>query len=210
MITYGKVKDATHLFDYNDLDNLAMGIIENYPTLPAAYKGDPTATWSDVVDDVMDDLKQHYYDHYLLYPEDDLSVRAYHALRLNAQRVNDLINSTLFDYNPIENYNMTETEGETTSGSTTGSGSSGGSTTTSEYPFDATGAKAVAKSENGANSESSSESEGQRDRTLTRSGNIGVTTSQQMIEQQRNIAASAIGWVIEILNPFFFLDDNDL
>lgn len=210
MITYGQVKDATHLFDPYQLDDLALAIIANYPTLPAAVIGDPDATWEDVEGELMIDLKRHYYDHYLLYPEDDLSLRASSALYLNAQRVNNLINSTLYEYNPIENYRMTETEAETSSSDEQGSGVSSGNTFAKEYPFDATGAKPVSSSDTGANSSSSLEREGQRDRTLTRSGNIGVTTSQQMIQSERDIAASAIGWIMEILNPFFFLDDNDL
>lgn len=79
------------------------------------------------------------------------------------------------DYNPIENYNMTETElpAETTQSSTSGSGVYGFNSATS-VPADTAIGSIVNTT--------------QTARSLTRSGNIGVTTSQQMIEQERKIA----------------------
>ena len=79
------------------------------------------------------------------------------------------------DYNPIENYNMTETElpAETTQSSTSNSGVYGYNSSTS-VPADTASGSIVNTT--------------QTARSLTRSGNIGVTTSQQMIEQERKIA----------------------
>ena len=79
------------------------------------------------------------------------------------------------DYNPIENYNMTETESpaETTQSSTSNSGVYGYNSSTS-VPADTASGSIVNTT--------------QTARSLTRSGNIGVTTSQQMIEQERKIA----------------------
>lgn len=78
-------------------------------------------------------------------------------------------------YNPIENYNMTETErpAETTQSSTSGSG---------VYGFNSS-ASVPADTANGSIVNTT-----QTARTLNRSGNIGVTTTQQMIEQERQVA----------------------
>jgi len=79
------------------------------------------------------------------------------------------------DYNPIENYNMTETErpAETTQSSTSGSGVYGFNSPDS-VPADTASGSIVNTT--------------QTARTLNRSGNIGVTTTQQMIEEERKIA----------------------
>ena len=83
------------------------------------------------------------------------------------------------DYNPIENYNMTETEDST---STTGSmysnalGSDSGI-----YAYNST---AVSDTDKSSNSGSGRTDGGEiLDKTLTRTGNIGVQTTQEMIEK---------------------------
>lgn len=81
------------------------------------------------------------------------------------------------DYNPIENYNMTETEDSTT---TTGSmysnalGSDSGI-----YAYNST---AVSDTDKSSNSGSGRTDGGEiLDKTLTRTGNIGVQTTQEMV-----------------------------
>lgn len=96
-----------------------------------------------------------------------------------------LVETTQYTYNPIENYSMTEegTDSENSSTNTSGSGTVQNKQATylssgSEYP------------ENSAVSASSGESSGTatRKHTFKRSGNIGVTTSQQMIQAERDLA----------------------
>lgn len=45
---------------------------------------------------------------------------------------------------------------------------------------------------------------------LTRAGNIGVTTTQQMIESQRKVLMCMFKQITLILNDYFFLDDDYL
>lgn len=116
-----------------------------------------------------------------------------------------LYNTLKLEYNPIENYRMTETEG-------------GNSTTTSESASNGTGETTVESNNNifGYNSETGVPSDEGRSRSsstdttntngssatrqnreLTRSGNIGVTTSQQMLEAERNV------WIWDFFEKVF-------
>lgn len=107
-----------------------------------------------------------------------------------------LFNTTRLEYNPIDNYNMTEKEITKTNSNdiaTTESESSNTERTkvaafneAEEQPREtvtdtanATGNNVVDRNEN-------------IDRELTRSGNIGVTTFQRMIESERNVANFSI------------------
>ena len=127
----------------------------------------------------------------------------------------------LMDYNPIENYNSTETE-STTSENTTTSGNENTTTTTTnsttENSGDTTNKVSPYDSENFNNDNNTTttntttdnatdtttindsgniSSNGTLTRTLTRKGNIGVTTTQQMIESEYELRAKNL--VIEFL-----------
>ena len=159
--------------------------------------------------------------------------------------IDTLYNTTILEYNPIENYNSTEKETTTLSGSEidTKSGSeihnragndsttyTGGTTTTptgstsvtrKETAFnepsdlatssqDVTSYDGMSTSEvfkDRADTKSHDETETatynnlknertfnnrRNERTFERKGNIGVTTSQQMLEQERNIALFSV------------------
>lgn len=159
--------------------------------------------------------------------------------------IDTLYNTTILEYNPIENYNSTETETTTLSGSEidTKSGSethertgndsttyAGGTTTTptgstsvtrKETAFNepadlATSSQDVTSYEGMSTSEffndrkdTNSHAENEtatynnlknehifnnrkNERTFERKGNIGVTTSQQMLEQERSIALFSV------------------
>lgn len=82
-----------------------------------------------------------------------------------------------FEYNPIENYNMTESGSD--SGATLAAASSENK---------ATSYNSLTPNLTDSNSSGSS-AQSQSRHSLTRSGNIGVTTSQQMILQEREVAA---------------------
>lgn len=75
------------------------------------------------------------------------------------------------EYNPINNYDMTEhEEGQSSTEATSESGI---------YGFNS--------SEASPNNSGAGNNSGEYSRDLTRSGNIGVTTSQQMLESERNL-----------------------
>lgn len=218
-----RVRDCEDLFGWEDgPKDLIMSYLQDYyPRLSEACGG-LEAPWENVGFAIADALRSHFYNHYILYDYDgvyppidsELEVTAAERLYAESQRINRLIRSTLLDYNPIENYRMTETE--STSGSrdteeaTSQSGSGSGSATSREYPYNTDVSTPVGTSESETESSvSGSRTEGVEHsdtRELTRSGNIGVTTSQQMLISEREISISALKWIFEVLNPFFLLD----
>lgn len=101
-----------------------------------------------------------------------------------------LYNSTQFEYNPIENYNMVENgDDSTTHSSTITTGAH--TTTVSVAPFDSETFSAAQQS-NTPSISGKDDGTNSTNHNLKRSGNIGVTTTQQMIEQERKIANIAL------------------
>ena len=138
----------------------------------------------------------------------------YGMLALSAYELNGLYKSTQLEYNPIENYNGTEEEttsyGSQTINSKVGAVETNGSNTYA--PFETENTEKIAtfdsiqnidsmsatqklkESYTDTNSYNSGEQNNSQNigakedkRTLTRKGNIGVTTSQQMIESERKV-----------------------
>ena len=109
---------------------------------------------------------------------------------INSQvyKLDTLFETTELEYNPIENYSMTESGRDETrsssSGNTTNYTTSYNSSTEAE-----TGKSAAGGSSNTALIHS-----------FSRSGNIGITSSQQMLEAQREVAEfDFIGIVAEMI-----------
>lgn len=130
------------------------------------------------------------------------------------RRYNDfskLCEALYADYNPINNYDMTETE----KGSDDSTNSNSATSTTSGSALDKVSGfnspELVNDTDTTTSSSgtSSSSGEGNRsyERTLTRSGNIGVTTTQQMIESSIELAKYDIYTYIitEFMKQFMLL-----
>lgn len=120
---------------------------------------------------------------------------------------NKLWDTLSFEYNPIENYSMTETESATESGeykqtgtdtiNTSGNIQTSNNNNNSVYGFNSSDAVGSDKQFGSNTNISTGESTNTKDltnndtktneRTLKRSGNIGVTTSQQMIQSERDL-----------------------
>lgn len=137
----------------------------------------------------------------------------------------------LTDYNPIENYNSTESE-STTSENTTTSGNENTTTTTTNSTTENSGETTNKVSpydsenfsnDNNTNSSNTStvngtdstsitdsgniSSNGTLTRTLTRKGNIGVTTTQQMIESEYELRAKNLVFeFLEKVSKFILLE----
>ena len=137
----------------------------------------------------------------------------------------------LTDYNPIENYNSSETE-TSTNETTTTSGTENTTTTTTNSTTENTGETTNKVSpydsenfsnDNNSNSSSTStvngtdstsitdsgniSSNGTLTRTLTRKGNIGVTTTQQMIESEYELRAKNLVFeFLEKVSKFILLE----
>lgn len=111
-----------------------------------------------------------------------------------------LFKTQSFEYNPIDNYDRTETETEGINTKTQSNGSLSAQTTTSYVDEQqVTGFNTDAFSPNtkqlgngtdntGTTSQNSGTGTVDRSRTLRSRGNIGVTTTQKMIREEREIA----------------------
>lgn len=95
-------------------------------------------------------------------------------------------------YNPLENYSMEESEKSKISNvdsvKTNSSDSGTANTTNDNYGFNSITAQPATKSTATTSATSTNNVDGTKttdsDKTLTRKGNIGVTTSQQMLESE--------------------------
>ena len=137
----------------------------------------------------------------------------------------------LTDYNPIENYNSSETETTTTENATTTGNENTTTTTTNsttENSEDTTNKVSPYDSENFNNDNNTTttntttgnatdtttindtgnmSSNGTASRTLTRKGNIGVTTTQQMIESEYELRAKNLVFeFLEKVSKFILLE----
>lgn len=96
--------------------------------------------------------------------------------------------STKLEYNPIENYDRFEDSSEDRESEASGTGSSSGQSSNKVRGFD--GGRLVDKDSATDSGESTTRATGQEGVTRTSHihGNIGVTTSQQMIMSEREVA----------------------
>lgn len=117
--------------------------------------------------------------------------KIYHVLTSKAYELNTLYNTTMLDYNPIENYNMTENWTDTLSGTSHGSSED----TTTTYNSDVKRATGGNTADGSVNNTST--------HTATRAGNLGVTTSQQMLQSERDVAHfDFITYICDIINAY--------
>ena len=116
---------------------------------------------------------------------------------------NKLYQTTLYEYNPIENYNMVEKESGNISATTNGSNTqkpNNWKTIVSNKGYGEAGAAAetTESAQVGTyDTTTAGNSNQNNNRTLTRSGNIGVTTSQQMIQSERDIILNLLEMYIK-------------
>lgn len=101
------------------------------------------------------------------------------------------------EYNPIENYSMIETEGSSFNNSNITQGDSNENSNTSTYGFNSPTATPTGGSTSQLTNNSTNTGKGDSNRTLKRSGNIGVTTTQQMLESERRL------WEYDYFNKVF-------
>lgn len=106
--------------------------------------------------------------------------------------LNGLYASTQFEYNPISNYDMTESSRDEDRATTSGD------STESSTSFDSTTQKDTGKTV------SSGSASNTNIHQLERSGNIGITTTQQMIDQERGILTfDFVQYVADLINNNF-------
>ena len=93
-------------------------------------------------------------------------------------------------YNPIHNYDRTEQLNEASMGSSGASAEGGGTSTETVAAFNSATYSPKSRITNTSESESSATYGNQHQHTLRASGNIGVTTSQQMVQDELNLTGN--------------------
>lgn len=116
--------------------------------------------------------------------------------------LNGLYASTQFEYDPISNYDMTESSRDEDRATTSGD------STESSTAFDSTTQKETGKTV------SSGTANNTNIHQLERFGNIGITTTQQMIDQERGVLTfDFVQYVADLINENFcaayWLTDKD-
>lgn len=107
---------------------------------------------------------------------------------------NQIYLTTQYDYNPIENYNMREGSTDTTQGQSTG---------LSRYHETPQGSVDNLDKYLTNASKDTGESSSTMTHEAHRTGNIGVTTTQQMIEQERKVTINLDMMIIDELQVLF-------
>lgn len=179
------------------------------PVLVSAISFQDTATWPTAVNCMYIDerLLQCFAEKpispaFQKYDKTQILIMIGNFLQSKEYELNGLYASTLFEYDPISNYDMLEESEDTDEAETSGS------STESSTSFDSTTQKDTGKTI------SSGESSNTNTHTLTRKGNIGVTTSQQMIDQERGVLTfDFIQHVADLINEnfcsSFWIPDRD-
>lgn len=129
--------------------------------------------------------------------------------RTYQNKYNKLLATETLEYNPIENYSMTESgtdvrtpdlvSNTTASGTSTGTATNTADTTTAVTTYDNTAdfinqnkgtdnSTSTTSAENSTTGKTTTTGTEKTTHEFKRSGNIGVTTSQQMIQSEREVA----------------------
>ena len=164
--------------------------------------------------EINNQLYQEYHRCYGVYtdPQDQLDEMQSYIDRMRGYW-EELYKTTTYDYNPINNYDMTETENteNCSQGESVGSRTANGSTSATgrQYGYNETKPTDV-QSESGATSDAQTTSQsdrtrGKQERTLTRSGNIGVMSTQQMIKMQREVLTSVLRDYVHSFLPYVII-----
>lgn len=137
---------------------------------------------------IYDKFSEKYLSSYLQkLTNEEITQRVVRYINSIEYELDTLYQSTQEEYDPISNYDMTETGSDSTSST------AGGSTTSFSTTYD----DSSTERETGKNTTSGNTSES-FSHSLTRKGNIGVTSTQQLLQSQRDIARfDFIGYVAD-------------
>lgn len=138
---------------------------------------------------IYDFFRKKYFDRDFAVLEDsDINGAVTDFINSRVYELDKLYATTTADYNPIENYNLSENGTDETHSS------SSGNTTDYSTSYNSTAENKTGKSEAGGSSSTF------LTHNFSRSGNIGVTTTQQMLQSERDIAHfDFIGYVAEMV-----------
>lgn len=147
-------------------------------------------------------LLNYYLTQDMAYPDEKLMVvKLQNKADLIAEYWNKMSEIKNIKYEPIENYDRYEDVQE--NGSTSGTSNSNSEANNYEFPMETPQKKQVAASNGSGNA--SAESTAQNTRKAHIHGNIGVTTSQQMLESEINLQKQ-----LSMLKELYCKEYNDL
>lgn len=106
----------------------------------------------------------------------------------NQYKWNTLYKTMHLEYNPIENYRRNETETVDSSQSGTTGENMTGNVKNSSTAFNSTAERETGKSDTGENRSGNYADTGRTVRSVLAYGNIGVTSAQDMMKQEREVA----------------------
>lgn len=172
------------------MNNMDMGHIVTYPTSNMVINHQsiflPIKFGLDWVEDTqMRELMLNYYiTQDMAYPDESLMVlKLQNKANLISEYWNKMYSLKSIEYQPIENYDRYEDITET--GKSNGSSKSSGTSLYSEFPMESPLKKSVNNTD--SNTEANSEANTDTTHKAHIHGNIGVTTSQQMLESEINL-----------------------
>lgn len=155
--------------------------------------------------EVLDNLYQYSHSNKLICADLcdnlDLTTLVEMIYTLNIENWNKLFENYTITYNPIENYSMTENGKKTNTGTqnNTQSGTARSESTSNIYAYNVTTSNPASSSvaTSNPNLENIRMDNLTEENELTRSGNIGVTTSAEMIEENIKL------WIWKFFNSVF-------
>ena len=159
-------------------------------------------------------LYQEYHNQYGVYANPmEMLTELTAFIDMNRVYWEEYFKTTQYEYNPIENYDMTETEADSRCSENQSQGNqindlrnveSGQQFGYNEStPTDTIRTESLNTGSVGTNRAERSRIKG--DRELRRHGNIGVTTTQQMIQSQRDVLISVVRKYVESFRPLFMI-----
>lgn len=164
--------------------------------------------------DVFNTLLYHYYDYFYIYKTDYWKERVLQAFKAKKNWLNEMLKTTQYEYNPIHNVdeNTTETLSKNDDVTDTVDSNSHSDSGSYDFPMDTTKSKQTAHTEGSATGSTARVTSAESAQTLTRrrAGNIGVTSTQQLIRQQREVQLVLIHLLYSVFDDFLFLDVDRL
>lgn len=147
-------------------------------------------------------MLNYYLTQDMAYPDEELMViKLQNKANLIAEYWNKIYTLKTIEYQPIENYDRYEDIED--NGTTSGTSNSNSNSNSYEYPMEAAAKKPVASSDGNGTANSSATAKNVRKAHIH--GNIGVTTSQQMLESEINLQKQ-----LSMLKELYVKEYNDL
>lgn len=165
-----------------------------YATIQGLYKYNPNlfnglnVPTGMVKDDLINEILMATNDLGVLYIDPELmQYMIGHWSTVNQSIWTKLLATTNFTYNPIHNVDATEETQEGSSGNSVTSSGSSGSRTDKMAAYNETTPVTTGEQESEDEAHSGTASNSNRNMSLRRYGNIGVTSTQQLIKQEREV-----------------------